>query len=149
MLEADVVRLVLGPLFLVCLAVVFYLRKRKAARLLMAIGCLHVLGGLWLGREYLARMGREGFIGEADSALGRITSRTERELVFWFLLWGVFAFLLGQLLSWAETHGKRPPAYFGWELVIVSLAAAALAPKDGFWLVLIPAFMLTRSSKDS
>lgn len=149
MLEADVVRLALGPLFVVCLAVIFYLRKRRAARLLMTIGCLHVLGGLWLGREYLARIGREGFFGEADSSLAEIPSRTERELVFWFLLWGVFAFLLGQLLSWAETHGKRPPAYFGWELVLISLAAAALAPKDGFWLVLIPAFMLTRSPKDS
>jgi hypothetical protein len=149
MLEADVVRLALGPMFLICLAVIFYLRKRKAARLLMAIGCLHVLGGVWLGREYLARIGREGFFGEADSALGRIPSRTERELVFWFLLWGVFAFLLGQLLSWAETQGKRPPAYFGWELMLISLAAAALAPKDGFWLVLIPAFMLAGSSKGS
>jgi len=60
----------------------------------------------------------------------------------------VFAFLLGQLLSWAEAQGRRPPAYFGWELVIISLAAA-LAPKDGFWLVLIPAFMIAGGPKDS
>jgi hypothetical protein len=51
-----------------------------------------------------------------------------------------------------ESQGKRPPAYLGWELVIISLVAALLIPKGGFWLVLIPAFMLTRgpaSSKNS
>lgn len=110
----------------------------------MAIGCLHVLGGAWLGRGPLRRVWEDGFFGEADSALGRIPSRAENELVFWFLLWGVFTFLLGQLVSWAESQGKRPPAHFGWELVVITLTAALLAPKDGFWLVLIPAFMLTR-----
>ena len=149
MLEADIVRLALGPLFLICLGVIFYLRKRMAARLLMAIGCLHVMGGMWVGRELLARIWREGFFGEADSALDHIPSRTGRELVFWFLLWGVFTFLLGQLISWMETQGKRPPAYLGWELMIISLVAAALIPKGGFWLVLIPAFMLTRGSATS
>ena len=149
MLEADVVRIALGPLFLICLGVIFYLGKRRAARLLMATGCLHVLGGVWLGREPLMRIWREGFFGEADSALGHIPSRTEKELVFWFLLWGVFTFLLGQLVSRMESQGKRPPAYFGWELVIISLVAALLIPKGGFWLVLIPAFMLTRGSATS
>lgn len=149
MLEADVVRFALGPLFLVCVGVIFYLRKRRAARLFMAIGCLHVLGGVWVGREHLARIAREGFFGEADSALGSIPSRVGNELAFWFLLWGVFTFLLGQLLSWMEAQGKRPPARFGWELVVINLAAAALIPKGGFWMVLIPAFMLTRGAATS
>ena len=147
MLEADLVRLILGLLFLVCLAAVFYLRERKAARLIMAIGVLHVLGAAWVGREPLARIFREGFFGEADSALGRIPSRIERELIFWSLLWGAFTFLLGQLVSSMERQGKRPPAYIGWELAAVSLTAALLAPKDGFWLMLLPAFMLVRSAR--
>ena len=45
MLEADLTSLALGPLFLICLLVIFYFRKRKAARLLMVVGVLHVLGG--------------------------------------------------------------------------------------------------------
>ena len=149
MLEADVVRIALAPLFLLCLGVIFYLRKRKEARLFMSIGCLHIMGGAWVGRGHLARIGREGFFGEADSALGSIPSRMGRELAFWFLLWGVFTFLLGQLLSWMERQGKRPPAHFGWELLIINLAAALLIPKGGFWMVLIPAFMLTRGSAAS
>ncbi len=147
MLEADLVRLILGLLFLACLAVVFYLRERKAARLIMAIGVLHVLGAAWVGREPLARIFREGFFGEADSALGRIPSRVERELIFWSLLWGAFTFLLGQLVSSMERQGKRTPAHFGWGLAAVSLTAALLAPKDGFWLLLLPAFMLVRGAR--
>ena len=147
MLEADLVRLILGLLFLVCLAVVFYLGERKAARLIMAIGVLHVLGGAWVGRHPLAQIFREGFFGEADSALGRIPSRVEREMIFWSLLWGVFTFLLGQLVSLMERQGRRPPAYVGWELAAISLAAALLAPKDGFWLLLLPAFMIVRGAK--
>jgi hypothetical protein len=149
MLEVYVVRIALVPLFLICLGVIFYLGNRRAARLLMVIGCLHVLGGVWVGREPLIRIWREGFFGEADSALNHIPSRTDRELVFWFLLWGAFTFLLGQLFSWMDSQGKRPPAYIGWELVIISLASALLIPKGGFWLVLIPAFMLTGRSGTS
>jgi hypothetical protein len=147
MLEADLVRLTLGLLFLVCLAVVVYLRERKAARLIMAIGVLHFVGAAWVGRGPLAQILREGFFGEADSALGRIPSRVERELIFWSLLWGVFTFLLGQLISFLERQGKRPPAYIGWELAAFSLAAALLAPKDGFWLLLLPAYMLVRGAR--
>ena len=147
MLEADLVRLILGPLFLICLLVVFRLRKRKAARLLMVIGVLHVLGGIWVGREPLSRIFREGFFGQADSALGTIPAHAEKELVFWFLLWGVFTFVLGQLISWLSKEGKRAPAYIGWELLGISLIAAFLAPKNGFWLMLLPAFMLIKDAR--
>lgn len=146
MLEADLVRLILGLLFLVCLVIVFYLRKRKAARLIMAIGVLHVLGGAWVGRAPLARIFRDGFFGEADSSLGRIASHADKELIFWSLLWGIFTFLLGQFVSWAEREGKRLPAYFGWELAAISLVAALLILKGGFWLLLLPAFMLIRGA---
>jgi hypothetical protein len=147
MLEADLVRAALGLLFLLCLAAVFYFRERRAARLVMAIGALHVLGAAWVGRAPLAHIFGEGFFGEADSSLGRIPSRIERELIFWSLLWGVFTFLLGRLISEMERQGGRPPASFGWGLAAVSLTAALLAPKDGFWLLLLPAFMLVRGAR--
>ena len=147
MREANLVRLILGPLFLICLLIVFHLRKRKAGRLLMVIGVLHLLGGIWLGREPLSRIFREGFFGQADSALGAFPAHAENELVFWFLLWGAFTFLLGQLISWLDQEGKRTPAYIGWELAGISLIAALLAPKDGFWLMLLPAFMLIKNAR--
>ncbi len=147
MLEADLTRLALGPLFLICLGVIFYLRERKAARLFMVIGVLHVLGGAWVGREPLLRIFREGFLGEADSGLGNVPAHMDKELFFWFVLWGVFTFALGQLLSWMERQGQRPPAWFGWELIAVNLVAAALMPKGGFWLVMIPSFLIIREAR--
>jgi hypothetical protein len=90
----------------------------------------------------------DGFIGEADSRLGYLSLRTEKELVFWFLFWGVMMFLLGQLISSIEKRGMRPPGFIGWELMASSFVAALLMPAGGFWLVLLPAFMLIREAKD-
>ena len=115
----------------------------------MLIGVLHIFGGAWVGREPLARIFREGFFGEADSALGHVASQMDKELVFWFLLWGMFTFILGQLISCVEAQGKRPAALIGWELAAVSLLAIALYPKGGFWFVLIPAFLIIKASKQA
>ena len=149
MLEADLVRLILGLLFLISLLVVFHLRKRRAGRLLMVIGVLHIFGGIWVGRKPLVRIFGEGFFGQADSALGTLPQHAEKELLFWFLLWGVFTFMLGQLISWLEKKGKRAPAYIGWELAGISLIAALLAPKNGFWLMLLPAFILIKDARSA
>jgi hypothetical protein len=99
MREADVVRLILGLLFLIGLLLIVRLHSRKVGRLLMLIGFLHVLGGTWVGRKPLARIFRDGFWGEADSALGNMALEMDKELVFWFLLWGLFTFIFGQLIS--------------------------------------------------
>ena len=98
-------------------------------------------------REPLARMVREGLFGVADSALGRVPSRVDMEVVFWFMLWGVVTFMLGHLVAWVEGQGRRLPAAIGWELVIMNLAALVFYPKGGFWLVLIPAFLIIWESR--
>jgi hypothetical protein len=146
MLEAYLVRAVLGVLFLGCLLTILYLRRRKAARLIMVIGVLHMLGAAWVARGQLARIFRDGFFGEADSSMGRLPAQADKELIFWSLLWGGFTFLLGQLVSRAEKEGTPPPAYFGWELAAISLVAALLSPLSGFWLLLLPACMLIRGT---
>ena len=68
MLEADLVRLSLVPLFLIGLLIIVRLGEKKAGRLLMLTGVLHVLGGAWVARRPLA-----------DSALGRVHFRTDME----------------------------------------------------------------------
>jgi hypothetical protein len=146
LLEADLVRAALGPLFLLCMAIIFYFKKNKVGRLLMTIGILHVLGGSVVGREPIARIFREGFIGEGDSGLGNVPAHMEKELAFWFMLWGGYIFVLGQMASWAEREGKQLPAHVGWTLVVMNLIAAALYPKGGFWLALIPSFMIIRNA---
>ena len=146
MLEADLVRLSLGLLFLIGLGVLVRLRMRTAGRLLMLIGFLHLLGGAWVGRRPLGRIVREGFFGEADSALGHIASQMEKELVVWFMLWGIMTLIFGQLVAWMERQGQHPPALIGWELMIMNVVTIALYPKGGFWCVLIPAFLMIRAA---
>jgi len=41
----------------------------------------------------------------------------------------------------------RLPAHVGWQLIVVNLVAAALIPKGGFWLVLIPAHLIVRDAR--
>lgn len=147
LLEADLVRAALGPLFLIGLAIISYIGKNKIGRLFMLIGVLHVSGGLIVGREPVARIVREGLLGEADSALGNMPEHMDKELAFWFMLWGVYTFLLGQFATWVEREGNRLPAHIGVQLIVVNLAAALLVPKGGFWLVLIPSVMIVRDAR--
>ena len=146
MREADLVRLSLGPLFFIGLWMIVRRRTSPAGRLLMLIGALHILGGAWVGRGALGRIVRDGFFGEADSALGHVAAQMEQELVFWFLLWGIVTFLFGQLVAGLERHGQRPAAVLGWELMLMNIVAIGLYPKGGFWLVLIPAFLLIKAA---
>jgi len=148
-LEADIVRGILGPLFLVSLVVIRYLGRNKIGRLFKSIGILHIGGGLVVGREPVMRILREGFIGEGDSALGNAPQHMDKELAFWFMLWGLLTFILGEIANWAEQEGKRLPAHVGWQLIVVNAVAAILVPKGGFWFVLIPAYMIVRDARRS
>jgi hypothetical protein len=60
--------------------------------------------------------------------LGHVASQMEKELVFWFMLWGIVTFIFGQLVAWMESHGQRPPALIGWELMIMNFVTIALYP---------------------
>jgi Family of unknown function (DUF6463) len=146
MVPADLIRLGLIPPFLIGLWVILRRRERKVGRTLMLIGMVHALGGVLVGWRPLARIFLKGFFGEGDSTLGHLPSRVDQEAVFWFLLWGVMAFLLGQAVARLEDLGEALPARLGWGLAAMSLAAIALAPKGGFWWVLLPAYWIVRGS---
>ena len=147
LLEADLVRASLGPIFLVCLGIILYLGKNTIGRILMTIGVLHVGGGAIVGREPIARIFREGFLGEGDSALGNVPVNMEKELAFWFMLWGAYVFVIGQLAARLASEGKHVPERVGWQLIVTNLVAAAMVPKGGFWLCLIPAIMMVRHAR--
>ena len=143
MLEADVVRALIFPVMLTGTVLIWRSHRFVAGRLLMLIGALHLLG-FWVGREPLLRIAANGFLNQADSGVGNVAAKADQELVFWFLLWGPFTIMLGQLIVVLERRGVRPPSWFGWQLGAVSLAAALLMPKGGFWWMLLPAYRLIR-----
>jgi uncharacterized protein DUF6463 len=144
---ADLLRLILIPPFLIGLWLIVRRRERRVGRTLMLIGAVHILGGVIVGWEPLSRIFREGFFGEADSTIGHIPAEKEQEMVFWFLLWGVTAIILGQVVAHLEGMGEKLPVWLGWELAAFSVVAIALAPKGGFWWVLLPAYWILRDAR--
>lgn len=144
MLEADIVRASIFPVMLIGAIVIWKIGRNVAGRLLVLIGTLH-LAGLWVGREPIARIAAAGFLNQADSAVGNLIGMADQELVFWFALWGVWTMFLGWSVIAIEREGARVPRTFGWALLVVNLACAALMPKGGFWWVLLPAWLLTRA----
>lgn len=147
MLEADIVRASIFPIMLVGAMLIWRTRRYVAGRLLVLIGSLHLTGG-WVGRDPLSRIFARGFFGQADSAVGRVPAAADQELVFWFLLWGVMAIVLGQLAIAAERQGARIPRWLGVELLVINAVCCALMPKGGFWWVLLPAWLIARRSAD-
>lgn len=141
--EADLVRAGLLPIMLASTIWIWRKGRHVAGRLLVLIGILHLSGG-WVGREPLTRIAEGGFFNQADSAVGNVLARADQELVFWFLLWGGFTILMGQLVIVLQAKGLRPPAWWGWELGAINLAAALMMPKGGFWWVLLPAYLIIR-----
>jgi hypothetical protein len=117
--------------------------RHVIGRWLILIGTLH-LSGLWVGRHAVARIMAGGVIGQADSDVGRIFERTNQELIFWFVLWGVWTIFVGQVVNMLEDRRLPIPAWFGWQLLICNLLAAVLIPKAGFWWVLVPAILIIR-----
>jgi hypothetical protein len=147
MLEADIVRAAIFPLMLAGAIYIWRSGRRVAGRLLVLIGVLH-LSGLWVGREPLRRIAEGGFFNQVDSAVGKLPSYADQELVFWFALWGLLMVLIGQLLIVLEGRGVRAPAWFGVELLVLNLGCAFLLPKGGFWWVLLPAYRIIRPARD-
>ena len=143
MLEADLVRLAIFPMMLAGAILIWRAGRQVVGRLLMLIGTLHLIG-LWVGRTAVLHIVAGGILGQADSAVGRVESRADRELVLWFALWGLWTICLGQVIAMLEHRGERLPAWFGWQFLMINLAAAALLPKSGFWWVLLPAVLIIR-----
>ncbi len=109
--------------------------RRIAGWLLMAIGVIHTVFVVWVGRGPLLGVVQDGFF----KALFPHHDRLE---IFWSLCFGVMAFFLGQLISWCEAQGKQTPAFLGWEILGLGVLGAALMPVSGWWLVMVAAVFI-------
>jgi hypothetical protein len=102
--------------------------------LLIAIGVLHTVVGIFTGYRVLSQISKAAFATETGRQL--VTS-LGREFAFWFLFGGLLMMVLGHLLIWIERQLGRPvPAFLGWELLALSAAGLLFMPVSGFWLVL-------------
>ncbi len=115
---------------------------KLAARVLIGISVLHLLLFLWLGRNVVVAIAHEGFWNTVDPI-------RDRQMIFWALMTGVFALLLGELALWVEAHGKRLPSFVGWQIIAVALVCGVLMPESGGWLFLIPGVLVVIGARQA
>jgi len=102
--------------------------------LLIGIGVLHTIFGVFQGYSVLSRISHTTFSTETGRQL---VTALGRQFVFWFLFGGLLMLVLGHLFTWIEQRlNHRVPSFIGWELLVLSVNGLALMPLSGFWLVL-------------
>jgi Family of unknown function (DUF6463) len=114
--------------------------RRYCGPLLMATGVLDVLYVLVFHYQQLAAIAGDGFFDAVDPAV--TFSTFDRETAFWHLMFGAMAIVLGGLIHWLQARTGTLPAFLGWSLLTISVAALVLMPFSGFWLVLPQAVMM-------
>ena len=104
--------------------------------ILIALGIGHTVTGIILFRPALAALFRDGF---ANAVL----PHPDRRLAFWFLMFSVMLFFLGQVTLYAAaTDDTYLLKVVGWYVLGIGVVGATAMPKSPFWIALIVAPIL-------
>ena len=109
--------------------------SRVAGWWIIGVGVLHCALFLWFGRVALRTMASEGLWNTVDPI-------RERQLLFWALLTGIMALLLGQLALWVASRGRALPAFLGWQILGMTVVCGILMPVSGGWLFAVPGVLI-------
>ncbi len=118
---------------------------RVSGYLLLIISIIHILVGVWLFAEPLADIIRNG--GFNAVAPNPFAPYFDREDAFWFMMTSPLLFTLGQLCCWAHAQKITLPAFLGWNLLAISTVGVVLEPISGFWLLMLPAFLIVAAAR--
>lgn len=98
---------------------------------LIALGIGHTVTGIILFRTALAALFRDGFVNA-------LLPHLDRRLAFWFLMFGVILFLLGQVTLYADATGDTYLLkVVGWYALGIGAVGATAMPRSPFWIALI------------
>lgn len=118
----------------------------SAGTLLMAIGVFHEVAGIGLYAQPLGDILRGGVWNTVMPDFG--AQHAMKQAAFWFMVAGPLAMMLGALANWAEARGAGPlPAWLGWALIGFTILGVVPFPISGFWLFLVPAFLILRRDR--
>lgn len=112
--------------------------KTSPGRLLIGIGVIHTLfTPVFFARELRAIV--------ADGVVASVAEQYDRNAAFWFAFFGFALILVGETIHVIERELASPvPARVTWGLAAVILAGIVIMPVSGFWLGLVPVFLLLR-----
>lgn len=97
---------------------------------IVATGVLHLGFGLVSFAPPLNGIVQAGVLDSLDG-------RVDRQAALWYFVGGGFLLTAGLAVRWLARHVGRLPAALGWGLALIAAAGAAVAPRSGFWLVLV------------
>src|SRR5512143_101113 len=115
--------------------------SRMSALWIIGVGILHCALFLWTGRATVRSIAAQGFWNTIDPI-------RERQVLFWALLTGVLALLLGQLALWVSRQGKALPAFLGWQILGMTIACGVLMPISGGWLFAVPGALIILGARE-
>jgi hypothetical protein len=111
--------------------------------LLIFTGVVHLVAASLEMQRSWAKIAHRGWLDTVVLA-PRSDEGKERALAFWSAA-GSFAFplmLLGGLVVWLASEGREPPEWVGWSLLGYGALVAAIAPRGGFWAIVVSAAFL-------
>ncbi|BAZ70495.1 MAG: hypothetical protein KME28_12850 [Pelatocladus maniniholoensis HA4357-MV3] len=119
---------------------------RVIGYLLIVISIIHVVIGVWIFAGPLTDIIQNGIFNTV--APDPFAPYFDREDAFWqFMIAAPLLLTLGQLCCWAEAQRITLPAFLGWNLLAISLVGVFLEPISGFWLLILPAFLILIASR--
>ena len=117
---------------------------RVSGYLLIVIGVIHVLVGFWICAKPIADIVRNGLFNAISPNI--FAPNFDREAAFWFMMFALPLFALGQLCFWVQAQGIVLPTFLGWNLLAISVIGIFFVPISGFWLLILPAILMVRAS---
>ncbi len=114
----------------------------KIGFLVICIGIIHIVFGFIFFSEVWIEIFRLGFFNS-------IGEDPLRGAVAWFFLFGVPVISYGYLIEWIQKKIGFYPKHLIWNLFILFIFGVLLMPASGFWLLLIPIFILWKKGKTS
>ena len=114
--------------------------KTSPGRLLTGIGVIHTLfTPVFFARELGAIV--------ADGVIASVAEQYDRNAAFWFAFFGFVLILLGETIHVIERELASPvPSRVTWGLAAVIFTGIVVMPVSGFWLGLVPEFLLVRGA---
>ena len=117
--------------------------RRWVGMAVVAIGIIHVLFGVVVFRGTLVEILRDGIVNT-------VNGQPDRELSFWFIIFGILTILLGALIDWCEANAPMLPRFLGWSLLGLTGICVLIMPLSGGWLLVVPSIgAITRSKTEA
>jgi hypothetical protein len=106
--------------------------------IIIGIGLIHCAFGFivfWQTWVQIFELGFFNSIGEDPM----------RGAVVWFFLFAIPVISYGYLIDWIQKKIGFYPKHLIWHLIVLMLTGVAFMPVSGFWLLLMPIFLLWKN----